>query len=218
MRVLIQQKAQNRSLKIPTSPGSSQEHFQNIQDCYCIRVWSALECACFGSNVSKLTANFRLSSFCHKRARKRHRANDRDSHPRRLLCYETWDCHSHKGRKNISHTLKRLKDKFSANSAGFSWPIAKWSSTSAKRQCFPCCHSISPSFDGITEACQCLQVTASSVLNPCLGKVWIYAVKPKTETGIASGNCLLQRMQKGWGWRRFSVPQAAPTWTKRYFK
>lgn len=127
-----------------------------------------------------------------------------------------------KGRENISNRLKRLKDKFSVNSAGFSWPTAKCAkSLSAKRQCFPCCHSISLSFGGITEACQSLQVTASSVLNRCLGKVWIYAVKPKIETGIASGNCLLQKcqqMQKGWGWRRFSVPQAALTWAKRYLK
>lgn len=131
-----------------------------------------------------------------KEQQKRHRANETDLHPRKLLHYKTWDCHSHKGRENISNRLKRLKDKFSANSAGFRWPTAKWSSTSAKRQCFPCCHSISLSFGGIAEACQSLHVTASSVLNPCLGKVWIYAVKPKIETGIASGNCLLQKCQQ----------------------
>lgn len=157
-------------------------------------------------------------SFCHKRAGKRHRANETDSHPRKPLRYKTRDCQSHKGRENISNTLKRLNVKLGASSAGFSWAIAKWSSTSAKRQYF---HSIFPTLGGITEICQSLRVTAFSVLNPCLGKVWIYAVKPKIETGTASGNCLLQkcqRMQKGWGWRRFSVPQAAFAWTKRYFK
>jgi len=53
----------------------------------------------------------------------------------------------------------------------FQESVQKRSSTSAGGQHFPCCRSVSPSFSGITEACQSSGIAPSSAntaLKPCL--------------------------------------------------